>query len=307
LTNLKPRKILRYNAALLNPILGWFSIEMTRDKFMRKYFRRHIALTHEHGSWVFLLSPLLIGIFIGGRWSIPLLYLILAVLAGFLIRQPVTILVKIYSGRRSRRDLPAARFWIFFYGFIGLLMIFGLVMRGFGYLLFLALPGVPVFSWHLWLVSQRSERHQAGIEIVASGVLALSAPAAYWISAGAPNPTGWWLWILTWLQSAASIVYAFLRLEQREWKETPSLGMRLKSGHRAILYPSFNLALTLISSSLSWLPTWIFIPYLLQWIETIWGTLTPAIGVKPTEIGLRQLIVSSLFTILFIITWNLTS
>ena len=274
---------------------------------MHNYFRRSIAITNEHGSWVFLLSPLLIGIFVGGHWSTPLIYLIIASLAGFLIRQPIAIAVKVYSSRRPHRDLPAARFWILVYGAIGLLMVFGLVMRGFGYVLYLAIPGIPVFGWHLWLVSRRSERRQSGVEIIASGVLALSAPAAYWISVGSPDIVGWWLWGFTWLQSAASIVYAYLRLEQRNWDGFPSKNMRLKFGKRAILYTSFNLTLTLVLSIMGWLPPWIFIPYLLQWGETIWGTLNPAIGVKPTRIGLRQLIVSTLFTILFIIAWNITA
>ncbi|MFN2150969.1 MAG: YwiC-like family protein [Anaerolineales bacterium] len=270
---------------------------------MSPYFNRRIAITNEHGSWVFLLSPLLIGLFIGGNWSTPLFYLIVAALAGFLIRHPVTIAVKVYSGRRSRKDLPAAWFWIAIYAFVALLMIAGLVMRGFGYVLYLALPGIPVFAWHLWLVTHRAERHQAGVEIVASGVLALSVPAAYWISVGAPDPVGWWLWGLTWLQSAASIVYAYLRLAQRQWKQAPQLKTRLQAGRRTLYYTSFNLGLTLLLAMIGHLPTWLFLPYGLQWVESIWGTLNPAVGVKPSRIGLRQLLVSSLFTLLFIICW----
>ncbi|MFC1997924.1 YwiC-like family protein [Chloroflexota bacterium] len=273
---------------------------------MNKYFRRNIAITNEHGSWVFLLSPLLIGIFAGGNWSTPLVYLIVAALAGFLIRHPIAIVVKVYSERRPRRDLPAAYFWILIYGLIGLLMVIGLVLRGFGYVLFLALPGIPVFGWHLWLVSRRAERRQAGVEIVASGVLALCAPAAYWISIGNPDLVGLWLWILTWLQSAASIKHAYLRLEQREWKDVPPLQTRLQTGQSALMYSTFNLLLIGVLAIAGWLSPWLFAPYTLQWSETIWGTLNPAVGVKPTNIGLRQLIVSTLFTILFIITWNIT-
>ena len=272
---------------------------------MRKYFRRNIAITNEHGSWVFLISPLLIGIFVGGNWSTSHIYLVGAAFAGFLIRQPIVIVVKVYSGRRPRRDLPAARFWILAYGVIALLMVVGLMLSGFGYVLLLAIPGIPVFCWHLWLISRRAERRQAGVEIVASGVLALSSTAAYWISFGRLDPVGIWLWGLTWLQSAASIVYAYLRLEQRTWKEKPNIHRRIFSGRRAILYSSFNLFFTIILSTTGWLPTWLFTPYALQWSETIWGILYPAVGVKPTQIGIRQLMISSLFTLLFIITWNI--
>lgn len=77
---------------------------------LKPYFRRIIALPNEHGAWVFLLSPLLIGLFAAGRFTSASALLIVAALAAFLLRQPVSILVKAYSGRRPRTDLPAARF-----------------------------------------------------------------------------------------------------------------------------------------------------------------------------------------------------
>jgi len=160
-------------------------------------FLRHVALPSDHGSWVFLLSPLLIGLFAGGNWSISSFYLIISSLAAFLVRQPVTIAVKVFSGRRQKRDLPAAWFWIGVYSFVGLLGLLGLVSQGFTFIFILALPGIPVFAWHLYLVSQRAERRQVGVEIVASGVLALAAPAGYWIGIGSADPLGWLLFSLT--------------------------------------------------------------------------------------------------------------
>ena len=213
---------------------------------MRNLFVRHIAIPQDHGSWVFLLSPLLIGLFAGGNWSSASVFLIIAALAGFLIRQPATILVKIYTGRRSRRDLPAAFFWISIYIIIGVLGLGGLILLGYQYILLLGLPGILVFAWYLYLVSQRSERHKIGVGIVASGVLALNAPAAYWVGVNWPDPRGGWLFILIWLQSAASIVYAYLRLNQRNLPMTTSLPTRISLGYRALLYKTFNL--------LSWLP-----------------------------------------------------
>jgi hypothetical protein len=119
-------------------------------------------------------------------------------MSAFLIRQPVTMLVKIRSGRRNQRDLPASIFWTSFYIVIGSLAVSALVLLGYGYILYLAIPGIPVFAWHLALVSRRAERRRAGIEIVASGVLALSAPGAYWVGIDGYDPAGWWLFLLTW-------------------------------------------------------------------------------------------------------------
>ena len=270
----------------------------------RSLFRRHIALPTDHGSWVFLLSPLLIGLFAGGRWTPAVVPLVVAALAAFLLRQPVTIAVKAYSGRRSRSDLPAARFWILIYGLIGLLAVAILFALGFWYLLVLALPAAPVFGWHLYLVARREERRQLGVEIVGSGVLALAAPGALWVTLGHADPRGWWLFALTWFQSAASIVHAYLRLEQRELIIAPELPVRLKMARRALLYTTFNLLAVIAFSLTGYLPLLLPLPYALQWAETAWGTLRPAVGVRPTLIGVRQLIVSTIFTVLFILTWR---
>ena len=277
---------------------------------MNKIFRRHIALPQDHGSWVFILSPLLIGLFAGKHFTPASINLIVAAMGAFLLRQPVSIAVKAYAGRRSREDLPAARFWMLAYGVIILLALAELTVKGFFFVLYLAIPGIPVFAWHLYLVSKRAERKQAGVEILATGALALAAPVAYWVGIGYYDPLGWVLWLLTWLQSAASIVYAYLRLEQRASSlkgvqtEVPERGEQWVMGKRTLQYTSFNLALSLALGWTAWLPRWIFIPYLVQWLETLWGITHPAIGWKPTAIGIRQLIVSTLFTILFIIVWR---
>jgi len=272
---------------------------------MQAYFKKQIFLPQDHGSWVFILSPLLVGIFAGKNFSPPTFYLIIAAMSAFMLRQPMSMAVKAYAGRRSKDDLPAARFWILVYTALASLALAGLIIKGFGYLLYLALPGGLVFAWHLWLVSRRAERKQAGVEIVATGVLSLAAPAAYWVSIGHYDLLGWWLWLLTWLQSAASIVYAYLRLEQREWKSVPNRYMRRRAGMRAFAYTSFNFFISAaLSLGAGLLPKWIFIPYLIQWLETLWGIDHPATGWKPTLIGIRQLIVSILWTITFIIVWR---
>ncbi len=272
---------------------------------MTKLLNRQIALPQDHGSWVFILSPLLIGLFAGGTFDYASLALTAAAMAAFLIRQPSAVMTKAYAGRRPRSDLPAARFWFVLYGILAILSLAELFYLGQGYIALLAIPGIPVFAWHLYLVSKRAERRQAGVEVVATGVLSLVAPAAFWVGLGRYDAMGWWLWTLTWLQSAASIVYAYLRLEQREQAEGQERSEKWKRGRRAFLYTSFNLAAALVLGWSGILPQWIFVPYLIQWLETVWGIENPATGWKPTRIGIRQLIVSTLWTILFIVTWRL--
>ena len=266
--------------------------------------RKHIAIPQDHGSWVFILSPLLIGAFTGGAFTLSSLFLFIAAMAAFMLRQPATVLIKIYSNRRSQDELPAAVFWCGVYGSIALYSLFMLMRAGFDFIPYLAVPGLPVFAWHLWLVSKREERRQINVEIIATGVLSLAAPAAYWVGHDEYIPVGWWLWMLAWMQSAASIVYAYLRLEQRDQTSVMERGEQWKMGWRAALYTSFNAASVLILGLVAVLPRFLFIPYLVQWMETLWGITHPAMGWRPTRIGIRQLIVSTVWTILFILTWR---
>ncbi|MBT3321638.1 MAG: YwiC-like family protein [Anaerolineae bacterium] len=275
------------------------------NTFKEKYLRKLIALPQDHGSWVFILMPLFIGFFAGKSFSTATFYLIMAALAAFFIRQPVTVAVKAYAGRRPRTDLPASRFWILIYGSIALVMLIGLTLRGFTNILYLAIPGIAIFAWHLYLVSNRDERKQAGLEIVASGALALAAPAALWVSDGSYNAQGWTLWLLVWFQSAASIIHAYMRLNHRAQAEIPARAEKIQLGKRALMYTSFNLVLSLILGIVGLLPRFIFIPFLLQFGETLWWAFNPNIKAKPTSVGFRQLAISTLFTILFIIFWEL--
>jgi hypothetical protein len=296
----------RSNRSFVTWRVSAFPVCLSASEKMHSYLNKQIALPQDHGAWVFILSPLLIGAFGAGSFSEGMIPLCVAVMAAFLLRQPMTVIVKVGSKRRLRSDLPVAWFWALTYGLIASLALILLIFEGFDYVLFLAAPGIPVFACHLWLVSRRAERKQAGIETLGTGVLALAAPAAFWVGIGRVEPIGWWLWILTWLQSAASIVYTYLRLNQREWESSVTLNERFRLGWRANTYTAFNVWLSAIFSlGLGILPKWIFIPFLLQWLETLWGLAHPATGWKPTRIGIRQLVVSTLWTVLFILTWRL--
>ena len=199
---------------------------------MSALFRRQIALPQDHGSWVFIASPLLIGLFAGQALGPASLVLIVAAMLAFLIRQPVTMAIKVWSGRRPRSDLAAAGFWIAVYA-VGLgLAVTALIALGAGFVLFLALPAAPIFAWHLVLVSRRAERRQLWVEMLGTGALALAAPAAYWVGIGRYESGGWLLGGLVWAQSAASIGYAYLRLEQREWKKVPDRRARFAAATR---------------------------------------------------------------------------
>src|SRR3990172_3106031 len=261
-------------------------------------WRKQYALPAEHGSWIWWLGPLFIGLAAGGHPDLDAVLLFLAVLFAFLLRQPSTIIVKAISGRRPKADLVPALFWIIGYGLIAGLAVWALIASGHPQVVLLAIPGVPVFAWHLWLVSRRAERGQMGIELVGAGVLALAAPAGYWVAGGVSERVPWILWSMTWLQAAASIVFIYMRLEQRKLEAVPPVGERWRQGRRALMYHTFNLAAALGLTILGWAPGLVPVAFGLMLADAVQGVTRPPIGAKPSAIGLRQLGVSAAFMLL---------
>ena len=201
------------------------------------------------------------------------------------------------------RSVWAASFWLAVYSLAGLLAIAGLLWMGYAFILLLAIPAVPVVIWHLWLVSRRAERHQMLVELVGGAVLALAAPAAYWVGKGQYEPDGWLLWGLIGLQIAGSINYTYLRLKQRRLTTAPALKEGWRMGALALLFNVGLLILVALLAVLKIIPPWLPAVYAVQVLEVIWGILHPAVRAKPGVIGTRQLIVSLLFTFLFILAW----
>ncbi len=266
---------------------------------------KHISIPSEHGAWIFLLSPLMIGLLLGGfsNGSLPL---IIAMLSAFLVRQPLTTIVKIKSGRRPKKELTSAIFWLLVYGLILMISLVFLMALGYSFIFYLALPAIPVFIWHLWLVSKRAERRQKLIEIAAGGVLALAAPAAYWVGLQDYSSTGWMLWVLSWLQVSGTILYAYLRLKQRQLTQTSTLRESIVQARETILFNFLLFIVVMVLAIFSIVPALLPIAFIIQPIEIIWGVSHPAIKVPPKQIGIRQLVISILFTIVFILTWLLS-
>jgi len=277
----------------------------THKKRPVRIMRKQYAIPTEHGSWIWWIGPLLIGVAAGGKINSSLGILFIAALAAFLSLHPTTMVVKVLSGRRSNSDLVPALFWMILYGLITLVATAVLVSRGFSQLLLIAIPAIPVFALHLWFVSQRSERGQMGVELIGSGILALTAPAAYWLSGGTNSLEVWILWGLTWLQSAASIVYVYLRLHQRRLPEAPQGSERWQMGSRSLMYHIFNLVLGIVLAALHLVPLGIPLAFSLMLLDVLESILRPPIGVKPTSIGFRQLGSSTLFVMILVVSYLL--
>ena len=268
-------------------------IDKPRAQSPGKFFKIYV-LPPEHGGWFLLLGPFLFGALAAAQPNADLFVLLLFALASYIARQPLTLLVKALSGRRARSDARPAFFALAATGALALLLLGISIWRGYAFLLWLGIPAAIVLGWQLWLVTQHEER-QIGIELVGAGMLALTAPAAYWVSVGSMTTTGWWLWLLAWLYAASSIVYVYLRLKQRRMKEMPTRTEQWREGRRTLLYIGGAIGITIALAVLQFVPAFTPFVFALAGAHYVYGITHPCVGVKPARIGIEQ----SLATLLF--------
>ncbi len=271
----------------------------------KQILNKHFFIPMEHGAWIWLLGPLFIGAAAGGKPDGDLILLIFCALIAFLIRQPVTLIVKVNAGRRARRDLLPALVWITVYTVLGSLGVWKLAQAGYGQLLWLAVPGIPIFAFYLWLIWRRKERRQWQLELIGAGALALTAPAAYWISGGVSDDVAWTLFLLTWLQSAASIVHVYIRLEQRILKESHSLGWHFNKALPSLGFHAFNLAVSGVLVAFAMVNWWVLGAFLLMLFCSLAGVIRPACGYRPSKIGIQQLVASLAFVLIMMLAYLL--
>lgn len=264
-----------------------------------RLFQRRIALPLAHGAWSWWVFPFVVGLAAARAVPGDVGILFLTALASFLVHHPVTVAVKARSGRGPRADLRPALVWTAFYGAVALAGVIVLVLRGHTRFVYLALPGLPVFLWHLVLVSRRAERRQWLVEILAALVLCLWAPAAYWVAGGDRYPEPWFLWWITGLQASGAILTVYLRLEQRRGAPV--------TGRRTILFHGAALALMTALAATLQVPFLVVPAFVLGLVDALWIARHPSRSVMPRQIGFRQLAVTALFTLLVVIAYLIGS
>ena len=270
-----------------------------------QFCRRRLAVPGDHGGWALWLGPFAVGIGVAGEWNEALPLLFASGLAAFMARQPAVIVVKALAGRRSREDVMPALIWLLTYSSLIAAGSLALIRAGHVTVLWFGAPALPVLWWQLTLVARRAERRQMGADIVGAGVLALAAPAAHAVVIGRITGTAWLLWALCWFQSAAAVVFVFLRLAQRRLGKAPATPDRWRMGRRAMLYNGFNVIGSLALALLGFAPRLTVVPFAAMWAYAAYGVLRPVVGVRPSRLGFAQVGATVVFSVLLIAAYRL--
>lgn len=253
----------------------------------RRIFRKQIVIPSEHGSWSWLLVPYFVGLLVAGQWNISVLVVLIGGLAGFLLRQPASIYLRIHTGKGRKSDQSLALVWTLTLGLIALLSLFALLAMGLIELLWLLLPMAGVFGFYLLATRQRrSAMRTLWMELVGAIGLAVMAPAAYIAATGQLDSVAWALWLLLAGQNALGVLYVRLRIADthgRVINRPPILWV-----HIVVLVV---LALAAFANQVPWLAVVPFAGYLLRAIWAV-SKVRPVVKIKRfgfSEIGFEIL------------------
>jgi hypothetical protein len=249
--------------------------------------------------------PFVLGVAVGGRPRGDAFALFVAALAGFHLHHPAAIAVKALVGRRPRSDLAPAAVWIGIDGVVAALAIPCVVAHGHARILWLLVPAGVVFAVHLLLVARKAERRQETLEVLFAAVLALAAPAAYWVSGGVDPWEPWILAGASWLAVAAGIANVHLRLRQRAAKRGSPAAVPWRGAVAALALPVVGVVGSAAGLALSHAPPVVLLAFLGLFADALASALRPDPTARPVAVGIREALVLLAFTVALAAGWNL--
>jgi hypothetical protein len=176
-------------------------------------FRKRLVIPAEHGSWSWLLVPFFVGVIVAGRWNLAVSLVLVGGMAGFLLRQPLSIWLRVRAGQGRKKDGPLAAAWTLGLAAVALLSLIGLFALGLTAILWLLVPIAAIFALYLVAIRQRrTNSRTTWMEVTGAAGLAAMAPAAYLAASGRLDTVAWLLWGLMAGQNGLGVLYVRLRI-----------------------------------------------------------------------------------------------
>ena len=256
----------------------------------------------EHGAWVWWLGPFIVGVAAARSFTWELGALFFAVLAGFLLRQPVSLLARAFKRGKPSGGAAPVLFWLGIYGAIAGGGFIGLLAAGHHWAgLFaaaLALAGAAQLRYGM----DRAGRHSLALQLLGAVTLALCAPAAYLAGGDADYAFAGGLWALLGVYGACTVVLVRYRIQTRRLPvdDTALRYGRSAAGAAALCGAGLLLAGALYGYGVT--PLLAGAVFLIPLADIADSVLRPPRGHRPKQIGMRQLAASSAFYLLFLAT-----
>jgi hypothetical protein len=250
-----------------------------------------LKLPKEHGAWVMLYVPFVLGVAVAGRVNWPVLLLLLSATAVVISRESLLVY---WRARARGRDAAESGRTLLLY--LALTAAFGspLILA---FELFWLIP-LGVIGAALLLINGRQatrmEERSTMSEIMAIGGLTMTAPAAYYAASGRWEMTALWLWLLSALYMASSVFYIKLRV----YRLNPSKQAEQRQALRSCaFYHSFLIVALPVLISAGSLSLFAFIAFAPALVRTFWGMFAPKTKVNLARAGILEIAYSLIFLV----------
>jgi YwiC-like protein len=253
--------------------------------------RSALKLPKEHGAWVMLYVPFVLGVAVAGRVNWPVLLLLLSTTVAFISRE--SLLVYLRARARGREAAEAGRMLLLY---LALAAAFGsplVVTFKLFWLIPMGLAGAALLLINGAQATRMEERSTAG-EVMAIVGLTMTAPAAYYAAIGRWEMTAFWLWLLSALYMASSVFYIKLRVYRLNPRKQAEQQQALRS---CAFYHSFLLVALPALISAGSLSLFAFIAFAPALARTFWGMFTPKTKVNLVRSGILEIVYSLVFLV----------
>ncbi len=272
-------------------------------------FVKRLILPGEHGAWVWLLVPFLVGGVVASGLGevtangwLALLLVGLGGLSAFLLRQPAAAWQRMRQGRGSRDLAPLAAGWSVGFAAAALLCFGGLLALGRTALL--ALVGVSAGIFLLYLYAARLGRagmRALWMEAAGAAGLSLMAPAAVVAVTGQMPAAAWGLWGILAAQNVLAVLYVRLRLA--DTKNRPA-GSRPAARRMVIAAHAVGALLVGVAGILNWTPLLTVVPFLAFFLRAWWAAVQPRPVPNVRRFGFLELGIAVLAGCWFILSYQ---
>ncbi|HXU35219.1 MAG TPA: YwiC-like family protein [Blastocatellia bacterium] len=260
--------------------------------------RSSLKIPREHGAWAMLYVPLVVGALVALSLSFRLLLLTLSVTLVFTARGALVALLR--SRSRGRTDQHARRLTFAYLGLAALLGAPLVFLSRLYWLVPLSMATAILLTVNARKAVRGEDRTVAG-EMVAIAGLTLTAPAAYYVSAGVLNATAIWLWMLCALYFASSVFYVKLRVNTLNVRKEEA---RRQSWKRCAVYHIclfVALVVLALTGNLSLFAVAAFMPVL---VRSFWYLAKPVRQNNLQQVGWLEMIYSIVFLIFITLTFR---
>ncbi len=259
------------------------------------------TLPKKHGAWsIFFISIITGTLCSNGFKIIPFLLLFISSFFTFLLRENISLFLKLRKGDERRKEILEISY---IYFIITLLSFFPLLII-YGYYLLIVIGLLALFIT-LFSFYYSINRQELTVPSEILGILGLSLllPSFYYISKGVIDKSLVFLFIFTFLFFTGSIFHVRYLVRNKNIL-SEKFSLRLKAGKVSLLYHTFFLLLSLYFSYKRFLPPLSFISVLPTFFKSYFFVLRKfekPLSLK--KIGLTELILSIIFAIIIIFAY----